>query len=320
MKKKIIDFYKKISLIRIVENEISSRYNEGKMRCPVHLSTGQEASAVGICENLNISDRVYSTHRCHAHYIAKGGNVNKMIAEIYGKKTGCCQGRGGSMHLFDESAGVVASVPIVSSSIPLAAGDALAIKLKNKKNIAVAFFGDGSIEEGIFYETLNFAILKKLPLLFVCENNQYSIMTHINERQPKNFIKKFDKLYDIDTYYCDGNKIDKVFNASKQAIKKIKNGGGPGMIVLDTYRFKEHCGPGDDLKLGYRSLKEFNYWKNKDPLNYCKKIITKNFKNYKDLISKIDSENTKICNQAFKFAEKSPFPNKKDISLNVYCD
>ena len=320
MKNVILSLYKKLSLIRILENEISKKYKEGNMRCPVHLSIGQEACAVGICENLKTTDRIYSTHRCHAHYIAKGGNIKKMIAEIYGKKTGCCKGRGGSMHLFDESVGMVASVPIVSSSIPLAAGDALAIKLKNKKNIAVAFFGDGSIEEGIFYETLNFAILKKLPLLFVCENNQYSIMTHINERQPKKFIKKLDKLYDLDTYYCDGNKVDKVFNVSKQAIKKIKNGGGPGLIVLDTYRFKEHCGPGDDLKLGYRSVKEFNYWKNKDPLNYCKKIISYNFKDYKNLISKIESTNLNVCKQAFKFAEKSPFPSKKEISLNVYSD
>ena len=320
MNKIIINLYKKISLIRIIEEKISSKYKEGKMRCPVHLSIGQEACAVGICENLKKTDRAYSTHRCHAHYIAKGGDLKKMIAEIYGKKTGCCKGRGGSMHLFDDSVGMIASIPIVSSSIPLAAGEALAMKYKKQKNIAVAFFGDGSIEEGIFYETLNFAILKKLPILFVCENNQYSIMTHINERQPKKFINKINNLYDIDTYYCDGNKVDKVFATSKKAIDKIRKNGSPGLIILDTYRYKEHCGPGEDLKLGYRSKKEFNYWKKKDPLIYCKSLIEKRFKNKQNLISKIEAENLKLCKQAFNFAEKSPFPQKKDISSNIYSD
>ncbi len=318
MKNIILNLYKKLSLIRIIEDEISAKYHEGKMRCPVHLSVGQEACAVGICENLQVTDRIYSTHRCHAHYIAKGGNIKKMISEIYGKKTGCCKGRGGSMHLFDEKVGMVASVPIVSSSIPLAAGDALTMKLKKKKNIAVAFFGDGSIEEGIFYETLNFSIIKKLPILFVCENNQYSIMTHISERQPKKFIQKLDNLYDIDTYYCDGNKIDKVYDVSKKAINKVKNGKGPGLIILDTYRYKEHCGPGEDINLGYRSTNEYNFWKRKDPLSYCKKIISKYFKNHKNLIFKIDSDNLKICKEAFKFAEKSSFPSKKEIKLNIY--
>ena len=145
-------------------------------------------------------------------------------------------------------------------------------------------------------------------------------MTQINERQPRKCIKKFDKLYDINTYYCDGSKIDKVFETSKKAINKIKKGNGPGLIILDTYRYKEHCGPGDDLSLGYRSLEEFNFWRNKDPLNYCKKIISRNYKNYKNLINAIDTENFKKCKAAFRFAEKSPFPKKNEIKLNIYSD
>ena len=318
-KNNLIKFYSKISLIRRIELEISKRYPENKMRCPVHLSIGQEACAVGVCENLKETDRLYSTHRCHAHYLAKGGSPNKMIAEIYGKKTGCCHGRGGSMHLFDEDVGMVSSIPIVSSSIAIAAGNALAMTFgKKNKNITVVIFGDGAIEEGIFYETLNFSIIKKLPILFVCENNLYSIMTHISERQPKKFIENINKLYNISFAKCDGNKIDVVYKTSKNLINNIRSGRGPALLLLDTYRHKEHCGPNDDINLGYRSKKEFNNWIKKDPLVYCKKLINKSFANSKNLITKIDLENEKICKKSFLFAEKSSLPSPASIKLNIY--
>ena len=318
-KNNLIKFYSKISLIRKIELEISKRYPENKMRCPVHLSIGQEACAVGVCENLKDTDRLYSTHRCHAHYLAKGGSPNKMIAEIYGKKTGCCHGRGGSMHLFDEDVGMVSSIPIVSSSIAIAAGNSLAMTFNKKnKNITVAIFGDGAIEEGIFYETLNFSIIKKLPILFVCENNLYSIMTHISERQPKKFIENINKLYNISFAKCDGNKIDVVYKTSKNLINNIRSGRGPALLLLDTYRHKEHCGPNDDINLGYRSKKELNNWIKSDPLVYCKKLIKKSFANSKNLITKIDLENEKICKKAFLFAEKSSLPSPASIKLKIY--
>lgn len=243
-----------------------------------------------------------------------------MIAEIYGKKTGCCNGRGGSMHLFDDSVGMKCSIPIVGSSIPVAAGNALAIKLKknNNKNIAVVIFGDGAIEEGIFYETLNFSIIKKLPILFVCENNLYSIMTHINERQPKNFIQNISKLYKIPFIQCDGSKVDEVYKKSKNLIKNIRNKKGPAFLLLNTYRYKEHCGPNDDMHLGYRSMTEFNKWIKKDPLQYCKKIISKSLSDFENLISKIDIKNKKLCKNAFEFAERSPLPSPDNIKDKVY--
>jgi TPP-dependent pyruvate/acetoin dehydrogenase alpha subunit len=318
--KKLIRFYSKISLIRQIELEISRKYPENKMRCPVHLSIGQESCAVGICENLKKKDNLYSTHRSHAHYIAKGGSLKKMIAEIYGKKDGCCKGRGGSMHLFDDSVGMKCSIPIVGSSICIAAGNALAMKLKknNNKNIAVVIFGDGAIEEGIFYETLNFSIIKKLPILFVCENNLYSIMTHIKERQPKNFIRNINKLYQIPFVECDGNKIDEVYLKSQNLIKNIRNKKGPGFLLLNTYRYKEHCGPNDDLHLGYRSKIEFKKWVKKDPLQYCKKLISKSLKSYENLITRIDKKNKKLCDSAFEFAERSPLPSPTNIKNKVY--
>lgn len=318
--KKLIGFYSKISLIRQIELEISKKYPENKMRCPVHLSIGQESCAVGICENLKKTDNLYSTHRSHAHYIAKGGSIKKMIAELYGKKTGCCNGRGGSMHLFDDSVGMVSSIPIVGSSIPVAAGNALAIKLEKKtnKSIVVAIFGDGAVEEGILYETLNFSIIKNLPILFVCENNLYSIMTHIKERQPKNFISKINKLYNIPFAQCDGNKIDVVYKKSKNLIKIIRNKRGPAFLLLNTYRHKEHCGPNEDVHLGYRTKKEYEQWLKKDPLEYCKKLISKSFNNFKNLNSRIEEKNKKICKNAFEFAEKSPFPSPSNIRSKVY--
>ncbi len=319
-KEKLLKFFSQISLIRQIEIKISEKYSENKMRCPVHLSIGQESCAVGICENLTKADRLYSTHRSHAHYIAKGGSIKKMIAELYGKKTGCCNGRGGSMHLFDDSVGMVSSIPIVGSSIPVAAGNALAIKLEKKNNISivVAIFGDGAVEEGIFYETLNFSIIKNLPILFVCENNLYSIMTHINERQPKNFISKINKLYNIPFAQCDGNKIDVVYKKSKNLIKIIRNKRGPAFLLLNTYRHKEHCGPNEDVHLGYRTKKEYQQWLKKDPLEYCKKLISKSFNNFKNLNSRIEEKNKKICKNAFEFAEKSSFPSPSNISSKVY--
>ena len=162
---KINDFYQ-MNRIRYVEETIANKYSEQEMRCPIHLSIGQEATAVGVISCLTQEDKIYSTHRCHAHYLAKGGNLNAMISELYGKAGGCCGGRGGSMHLFDQEAGVIASLPIVASAIPLAVGSALAFKFKKNKKIVAAFFGDGAVEEGVFYESVNFAVLKK---------NSYSI-------------------------------------------------------------------------------------------------------------------------------------------------
>ena len=165
-----LDIYKNMLRIRLVEEEIAKRYSEQNMRCPVHLSIGQEAIASGVMYNLNKEDKIYSTHRCHAHYLAKGGDLNKMISELHGKASGCCGGRGGSMHLFDDQAGIMSSLPIVGSVIPLAVGNALTFKLKKEKLVSAVFFGDGAIEEGVYHESANFAKIQSLPVLFICEN------------------------------------------------------------------------------------------------------------------------------------------------------
>jgi Pyruvate/2-oxoglutarate dehydrogenase complex, dehydrogenase (E1) component, eukaryotic type, alpha subunit len=241
---KLVSLYKKILRIRKIELKISQEYSKGNMRCPVHLSIGQEAPAVGICSNLNFDDQLLSSHRSHAHYLAKGGNLKKMISEIYGKITGTAKGKGGSMHLSDLKAGIVASVPIVGSTLPIATGIAWSNKLRKKKNIVVIFFGDGATEEGVFQESLDFASLHNLKILFVCENNFYSVYSSLKYRQNKkrNLIS-FAKALGLDTYKIEGNDVNKISLSSKKIIKNIKKKNKPAFIMLDTYRWLEHCGP-----------------------------------------------------------------------------
>ena len=209
--------------LRKIELEISKRYSENKMRCPIHLSIGQESIPVAICNNLNKKDLMLSTHRAHYHYLAKGGNLKSMIAELYGKETGCNLGLGGSMHLKDLSAGLVAAVPIVGSTIPIGVGLAWALKLERSKNIVVVFFGEGSTEEGVFHESLNFASLHDLPILFVCENNMYSVYSHLNKRQHQNrSITKISQANGIQAKKIDSTNVVKINDLTQKIILNIK--------------------------------------------------------------------------------------------------
>ena len=257
--------------LRMVENEISKRYSHQEMRCPVHLSIGQEAVAVGVCNNLEKEDQVYSTHRCHSHYLAKGGNLQSMISEIYGKKSGCCGGRGGSMHLMDISVGMMLSLPIVASVIPIAVGAAMSKKINKSKTVVVVFFGDAAVEEGVFHESANFASLHNLPILFVCENNRYSCFTDVSERQPSEDLTRLAKSHNIESIKMNGNDVIKVFNQSQKIIKKIKKNSKPFFLQLDTYRYVEHCGPDNDDHLNYRNKNEVKKWLDDDPIeNFLK--------------------------------------------------
>jgi TPP-dependent pyruvate/acetoin dehydrogenase alpha subunit len=253
IKKKILY---NLLLIRLIEEKIVSEYSYGLIRCPVHLSIGQESSAVGVCLNLNKSDQIVNSHRCHATYIAKGGNIKKMISEIYGNPNGTSSGKAGSMHLFDKEAGILASVPIVGSSIPLAAGSALQSKILNKKNISVAFFGDGAAEEGILHETLNISSIYNLPILFVCEDNNYSCYTKKNERQSNNMLEKISSIHNIEMSVINSKDTMKIYDLSKKIIKKIRRKMRPHFLLIKTFRRYEHCGPLIDDHLGYRSKHE----------------------------------------------------------------
>jgi pyruvate dehydrogenase E1 component alpha subunit len=306
MKKKL---FESMLRIRLVEESIAERYSEQKMRCPTHLSIGQEAISVGVCANLTLHDQVLSTHRAHAHYLAKGGCLNSMIAEIYGKVTGCSKGMGGSMHLIDASVGFMGSTAIVGNTIPVAVGLALEKKLHGKNSIACVFFGDGATEEGAFYESVNFAIIHSLPILFICENNLYSVYSGLEVRQPpKRKIYKMVQAMGISSQHGDGNDVEGVYKTVKNAKQNILKGGGPQFLEFDTYRWREHCGPNFDNDIGYRDKSEFLRWKKKDPL---KTFYSLNSKKYVD--TKINLINQEII-QAHQLADEADFPSLQDYN------
>ena len=311
--------YSEMLFIRHVEEMIVKKYHEQKMRCPVHLSIGQEAAAVGVCHALLKKDRIFSNHRSHGHYLAKKGDLKKMLAEIYGKYAGCCGGRGGSMHLFDKSQNITASVPLVSSSIALAVGSALSSKIDNSKEVTVSFLGDGSVEEGIFHESLNFASINKLPIIFVCENNLYSVYTPINERQPVRPFNKLGEAHAVKSYICDGNDVLKIYEITKKLVKNSRLNKGPFFLTLNTYRHREHCGPNYDNTIGYRTEKEFKLWKKKDPIINLKKKLINNYHFNEKQFDQLSIKLNKSINKAFNFAEKSKLPTPDLIKKYIYA-
>ena len=315
--KETIDLYKKFLLIRLLEEEIAKRYSQWKMRCPIHLSVGQEmvSACLEIC--FKKSDVAISSHRSHAHYIGKGGNINKLISELYGKKTGCSKGKGGSMHLIDKQCGFLGSTAIVGNSIPVGVGHALNLKLNKKKNVSLIFFGDAGVETGIFYESINFSIIKKLPSIFICENNFYSVYTSLNKRQNTNInISKRVSGLGIKTVRVDTYNWKKVIKTLKDSRKYVLNKKKPIFLEFLTYRKYEHVGHLKDDHLMYRPSKEINFWRKRDALNLIQKSLKIKFTdpNFK----KIEDQIKKKIIEAFNFAEQSNFPKWNDYKLHVF--
>lgn len=309
-----LELFGEMLRIRMIEEAIAHRYQDQKMRCPVHLSIGQEAVAVGVCKAALHSDYLISNHRAHAHYLAKGGNLKAMIAEIYGKNTGCCSGRGGSMHLVDLSVGMMGSTPIVGGSIPIGVGLAFATQLKKQNQVTIIFFGEGSTEEGVFGECLNFASLRNLPILFVCENNFYSVYSPLNVRQSdKRDRAAIAAAHGLFTKTGNGNDVEEVYQITQEAISSIRQGNGPVFLEFDTYRHREHCGPNFDNNIGYRTEEEFLSWEKNCPLKFqAGKIDPNQLESLKNSI-------TKEIQEAFEFAERSPFPQFDPEAENPYA-
>lgn len=316
-----ISLLRQMIRIRLVEEEIALRYPQGKMRCPTHLSIGQEAVAAAAGQALSIGDFAISTHRAHAHYLGKGGNLNSMIAEIYGKATGCSKGRGGSMHLIDLSVGFQGSTAIVGNSIPIGVGLALSLQVQNSSQVSCVFLGDGSTEEGVFYESANFAAVKNLPVLFICENNLYSVYSPLHVRQPKGRkIFEMVKGLGLNVRCGDGNDVESSYVLISDAIQEIRNKQGPQFIELSTYRWREHCGPHFDNDIGYRSPQEFEAWKLLDPIAaYEKKLIKQSAITPQEVGEIYSAVRAEIIN-AFDFAEASPFPRSADAFMHLYQD
>jgi 2-oxoisovalerate dehydrogenase E1 component len=310
--------YRAMLRIRRIEERIAQRYPEQEMRCPVHLSIGQEAAAVGACLPLSARDLVITSHRGHGHYLAKGGDLGAMLAEIYGRASGCCGGRGGSMHLFDMDAGVLGSVPIVASSIPLAVGAGLHLARAGQGHVSVAFLGDGAVEEGVFHESLNLAAVRRLPVIFFVENNLYSVYTPLAERQPERPLTALAAAHGVPALAADGNDVQAVWRVMSQAVDRARAGGGPSLVVVDTYRFLEHCGPGDDDALGYRPKGELAAWLARCPLARLRQSLEADGVLTSDQHAGFEAELAREIEAAFDVARAAPFPDPETRAEHVY--
>lgn len=292
--------------IRMIEEEIIKIYPSDKIQSPVHLSIGQEAIAVGICSNMKKGDLIFSSYRGHAYYLAVGGSLKKFFCELFGKSNGISGGKAGSMHLSCKEKGMMGSSAIVASTIPHAVGSALSFKINRKKNITISIFGDGATEEGCYHESLNFASLNSLPILFVNENNELSIYTKISERQSYD-NKKHVEAYGIKYFYIkEGYDFIKIYKICRKIIEYIKKNNKPAYLEIKCARYIEHVGINEDNSYDLIDKKFLISWKKKDPLITNKKLAQQqSLRIYKEIKKSID------------FAEKSKYPDLIDIYKNV---
>ncbi len=295
--------YAKMLKIRMVEESVALHYPKGEMKTPIHLCTGQEANPAGICAALTDEDMVFAYYRSHGWYLAKGGNLHRMMGEFFCKATGCSKGFGGSMHLIDLEKGFAGTTAIVAAAQAHAVGAAFTFKSRRENRVAVTCFGDGATEEGIFQESVMFAVLRKLPVIFVCENNGLATNTWIAERQPNVPIYQRAQGFGVHAVQVDGNDVTAVYSAAQDAVRRAKSGNGPSFIECMTYRVLEHCGPNPDFNLGFRSEAEVTAWKEKDPILRLEKQIDPMFKEAmkREYQTEIDS--------AMADARQAPFPS-----------
>lgn len=304
-------FYRAIYRIRRTEEEIARIYPTDKIKSPVHLAIGQEAVSVGVCEALEPRDVVFGTYRSHALYLAKGGDLKRMMAELYGKVTGCAKGKGGSMHLIDVAAGVMGTSAVVASTIPLAVGYAYAQKLRGTGAVVASFFGDGAVEEGVFHESLNFAVLKALPVLFVCENNFYAIHAPLRERQPADDIADRARAYGLPAERIEEADPALIHARAGQAVARVRGGAGPAFLECRAYRWKEHVGPSADWHLGYREPGEAAPWIAADACARLAAALPAEAR--RRLEAEVEGE----IAEAIAFAEASPFPDAAELYADV---
>jgi TPP-dependent pyruvate/acetoin dehydrogenase alpha subunit len=306
-------------LIREAEEAIARYYHEQEMRCPTHLCVGQEAVSAGLGAAVRRDDYAFCSYRSHGIYLAKGGELKKMMAELYGKVTGAQRGKAGSMQLGAPEVGLLCASALVGGTVPQAVGAALAIKLRREDKVSVSLHGDAAAEEGVWHEAMNFATLKKLPVIFLCENNFFAVYTHISERQGSDKIYKRAAGYGMPSVRVDGNDVLAVHKAVQKAVDRARKGGGPSFIEAVTYRWREHCGPNWDDHLGYRDAKEAQAWMARDPIKKFEKVLLA-----KKAMTKTEMENVrtnilKEVEDAIAFAKSSPFPDASELTAGVYA-
>lgn len=313
--------YRTMLLIRRCEESLVGPILNREVICPCHLCSGEEAIAVGIGASLTREDYVFGNHRSHGHFIAKGGGAAAMIAEIYGRETGCSRGRGGSMHLIDPDAGMLGSAPIVSGTVSLAVGAALASAIRKEDRVAVAFFGDGATGEGVLYESLNFAALMKLPVVFVCENNYYATHMPIRDCRVQNNIYKIAEPFFIACEEVDGNDVLQVYEAGKKAVEKCRRGEGPVFLECLTYRFRGHVGPDDNIQGSHTDIRpkeEIEAWRLRDPIVLFEKYLVEKGDVDQTVLAAIKREVEQEVAAAHAFAKNSPLPERKELMHYVF--
>ena len=316
LRKKLL---KDMILTRSLELMIAKNYKDKEIRCPVHLSIGQEAISAGVSHAITKKDIIFSAHRSHSHYLSKGGSVKGLIGEIYGKISGCAKGVGGSMHLIDLKAGVYGCVPIVGSTIPISVGAAWSNKILKKDSITVVYFGDGATEQGVFYESLNFAKIHKIPILFICENNFYSVYSSLGARQPKGRENhQLVNAMGIPSEFVDGMNGLAVYTALKVAAARVRETCLPYFIEMSAYRWREHCGPNYDNHIGYRTEEEFNGWRAKDYLAGLERFLLSENVLDQSAIERHENETLREIELAFDRAMLAPSPKSTDFNKFEY--
>ena len=316
-KEQFLDFYRKMIRIREFENEAIELAKMNLTRAAIHTYNGEEAIAVGICAHLSNEDYITSTHRGHGHCVAKGADLRKMFAELMARTTGYCKGKGGSMHIADMSIGMLGANGIVGGGIPIAVGAAFASKYKGEKNITVCFFGDGAANEGTFHESLNFASVFKLPVIFVCENNQWAISTSVKHSTNVENISDRAIGYGIEGYAVNGNDIEEVYEKFGEAANKVRSGQGPILMEMKTYRMAGHY-YGDNEN--YRTRDEVNSWKEKCPIKHVKEILMNDFDIPEQELRAIEKEEYKAILAASEEAKLDPEPVPDDLRNDLYTD
>ncbi|RCW84903.1 pyruvate dehydrogenase E1 component alpha subunit [Halanaerobium sp. DL-01] len=314
---KKLKMYRDMWRIRQFERKVDQFISRGDITGTTHLYIGEEATAVGAINALKDEDYISSTHRGHGHAIAKGSDIKEMMAELFGKRTGACKGKGGSLHIIDTSTNNLGANGIVGGGIPIAVGAALALKMQNRDEVVLNFFGDGAMNQGAFHEAANLAAAWNLPVVFLCENNQYGMSTSIEKAFKIKDLAKRGEAYGIPGVRVDGNKALEVYDTVLEAAKKARNGGGPSLIVSETYRWKGHSK--SDAKV-YRTKEEEEEWKQRDPIADFEQILIEQNLLDEDKIKEIKNEVDAEVKEAVEFAKESPYPDKDEIFDDVYVD
>lgn len=314
-RKTLLSMYERMILIRSFEDRVYDLFSKKMIPGTTHLCQGQEAVSVGVNFNFNKDDVITTTYRGHGHCLAKGVEPNKIMAELMGKVTGCCRGKGGSMHITDFSVGALGSFAIVGAGIPVSTGAALAFRYKGTKQVAAAFFGDGAANIGAFHEGLNMASIMKLPVIFICENNQYGEYSPMARTTPVKNIADRASAYGMRGVVVDGNEVLKVYEVAKTAVEYARNGNGPTLIEAKTYRHKGHSrtDPGK-----YRPDSEVQEWMARDPIKLFGAYLEKQGLITNDQTAKIKEAQDKIVEAAYEFAMNSPYPDEKELTKDVY--